>query len=328
VLAHYVTEAASEQTGVGKWRYAPATLTRWVASINQVHTAAGLDPPGRNEIVRRALSGIRRIRATPQNRRAPLLLADIRTLMISINDTAGVWPAGVAARRDMALLLMGFAGAHRRSELVALTLADVTLHPTDGLHVRLRRSKTDQEARGTVKALPYGRDPVTCPPCAYVRWRQILHAWDSTDPDGRRRAVMTVLRRQAATTVAGGGEEQQEEPVLHCCRSIRLAEPADPARALFPPVHATGAIGAAAMTGHGIAEMIQRRAAAAGFSPAQVDQLGGHSLRAGFVTEAFRAGADAHAIMRQTGHRSPVMLEVCAREHAPLVGNAVTHLGL
>jgi len=37
--------------------------------------------------------------------------------------------------------------------------------------VRLRRSKTDQEARGTVKALPYGRDPVTCPPCAYVRWR-------------------------------------------------------------------------------------------------------------------------------------------------------------
>ena len=38
VLAHYVTEAAAEQTGIGKWRYAPATLTRWVASINQVHT--------------------------------------------------------------------------------------------------------------------------------------------------------------------------------------------------------------------------------------------------------------------------------------------------
>jgi len=161
VLAHYVTEAAAQQTGVGKWRYAPATLTRWVASINQVHTAAGLDPPGRNEIVRRALSGIRRIRATPPNRRAPLLLADIRTLIISIGDTAGTWPAGVSARRDMALLLMGFAGAHRRSELVALTLDDVTLHSTDGVHVRLRTSKTDQEARGTVKALPYGRDPVT-----------------------------------------------------------------------------------------------------------------------------------------------------------------------
>jgi len=43
VIAHYVTEAAAQQTGGGKWRYAPATLTRWVASINQVHTAAGLD---------------------------------------------------------------------------------------------------------------------------------------------------------------------------------------------------------------------------------------------------------------------------------------------
>jgi integrase len=328
VLAHYVTEAAAQQTGVGKWRYAPATLTRWVASINQVHTAAGLDPPGRSEVVRRALSGIRRIRATPQNRRAPLLLADIRTLMLSIDETAGGWPAGVSARRDMAVLLMGFAGAHRRSELVALTLADVTLHATDGLHVRLRRSKTDQEARGTVKALPYGRDPITCPPCAYVRWRQILHAWDTTDPDGRRRAVMTVLRRQAAATPTSGGGDGEDLEVQHCCRGARLHEPADPDRPLFPPVHATGAVGAAAMTGHAIAEMIQRRASAAGFTPAQVDQLGGHSLRAGFVTEAFRAGADAHSIMRQTGHRSPVMLEVYAREHAPLLGNAVTRLGL
>jgi hypothetical protein len=58
------------------------------------------------------------------------------------------------------------------------------------------------------------------------------------------------------------------------------------------------------MSGDAIAGMIQRRAAAARFTPAQVAQLGGHSLRAGFVTEAFRAGADAHAIMRQTGHRS------------------------
>ena len=74
VVAHYVTEAAAEQTGVGKWRYTPATLTRWVSSINQFHTAAGLDAPGRSEVVRRALSGVRRIRATPPVRRSPLLL--------------------------------------------------------------------------------------------------------------------------------------------------------------------------------------------------------------------------------------------------------------
>ena len=138
VVAHYVTEAAAEQTGVGRWRYTPATLTRWVSSINQFHTAAGLDAPGRSEVVRRALSGVRRIRATPPARKSPLLLDDVRTLLQHLAGLAGNWPAGVAARRDAALLVMGFAGAYRRSELTALTLADVTLHRTDGLHVRSR----------------------------------------------------------------------------------------------------------------------------------------------------------------------------------------------
>src|SRR4051812_23429993 len=109
----------------------------------------------------------------------------------------------VAVRRDMALLLMGFAGASRRSELVALTVADVELHRADGLHVRIRSSKTDQEARGQVKALRYGRDPATCPPCAFVRWREMLHAVDTADSGTQRRAVMRVLHRQAAA--AGGG---------------------------------------------------------------------------------------------------------------------------
>ena len=60
-----------------------------MASINQVHTAAGLDPPGRSEMVRRALSGIRRIRATPQIRRAPLLLDDIRVMLTALSTEAG-----------------------------------------------------------------------------------------------------------------------------------------------------------------------------------------------------------------------------------------------
>jgi len=124
------------------------------------------------------------------------------------------------------------------------------------------------------------------------------------------------------------GERKVRKRTPCCTAAAAPAWPTPPARPLFPAVHKTGAIGARAMSGDAIAEMIQRRAAAAGFTPAQVEKLGGHSLRAGFVTEAFRQGADAHSIMRQTGHRSPVMLEVYAREHAPLVGNAVTRIGL
>ena len=329
VVAHYVTEAAAEQTGVGKWRYTPATLTRWVSSINQFHTAAGLDAPGRAEVVRRALSGVRRIRAIPPVRRSPLLLADIRTLMTPIAASAGDWPAGVAARRDMALLLMGFAGAHRRSELVALTLADVTLHRTDGLHVRFRSSKTDQEAHGQVKALPYGRDPVTCPPCAYVRWREVLHAWDTAADGAGRRAVMPVLRRQAASDTGGGGGEPDEEVGQHCCRTTRAARTGG-SRTGVVPDRAQDRRHRPSGDDRARGERDDPAPRRAGRVHPRPDRAAGRafSLRAGFVTEAFRAGADAHAIMRQTGHRSPAMLEVYAREHAPLMGNAVTRIGL
>ena len=336
VVAAYVTAAAAQQRPDGAFAYAPSTLTRWVSSINQIHTAAGLHPPGRSELVRRALSGIRRIRATPPSRRAPLLLADIRGLVDWLTLVARGWPAGVAARRDACVLLLGFAGAFRRSELAGLTLADVTLHRTDGLHIRLRTSKTDQEAHGRTVAVPYGRDPATCPPCAWTRWRELLHAADTAPPAEQRRPVMRVLRRQATTDnpISGGGQagdaDSGDEPEgrLHVCRTTRLPEPADPSRPLLRTVHRTGRIGEGPVTGHAIREIIRRRADEAGYTPAQIQRLGGHSLRAGFVTEAFRQGADAHAIMRQTGHHSHAVLETYARDHAPLVANAVTKLGL
>jgi integrase len=330
VVVAYVTAAAAEQKRDATFRYAPATLTRWVSSINQVHTAANLEPPGRSELVRRALAGIRRIRRTPPVRRAPLLLDDIRGLVDWLELVAGGWPAGVAARRDTALLLMGFAGAFRRSELVGLTVADVTLHRADGLHVRLRSSKTDQEARGRVVALPYGRDPITCPPCAWVRWTELLHAADTAAEGKERAAVMRVLRRQAAHdhVVDPDQDSAGEGGRLHVCRTARLPDPADPARTLFPSVHGTGRIRDRAMSGDAVYAMIRNRAEQAGYTTTDIDKLGGHSLRAGFVTEAFRAGADAHQIMRQTGHRSHAVLEGYARDHAPLVANAVTRIGL
>lgn len=274
-------------------------------------------------MVRRTLSGIRRSRKIGPKRRSPLLLADLRTILTAMTPALNTWPAGMAAHRDAAILMMGFAGAHRRSELTALRSQDVTVHPVDGLHLRIRSSKPDQEGSGTVRALPYGRDPVTCPPCAFLRWRALLLAYDT----GGRPAAMARLDRRGLTSA-------------HCCRTVddnaarngsstgsgaELESVGE--RPLFPTVHKTGRPAAKAMTGDAVAAMVQRRAAA-GFTAAQVDLLGGHSLRSGFVTEAFRAGADAHSIMRQTGHRDPKMLEVYAREFAPLVGNAVLKLDL
>ncbi len=144
----------------------------------------------------------------------------------------------MAAHRDAALLLMGFAGAHRRSELVALRVEDVTVHPADGLHIRLRSSKTDQEGAGTVRAVPFGRDPVTCPPCALIRWRRPAPG----------------LRPRQADRRADGRGAPPRSGGEHCCRTVDDAKQppwadevdggdADPAvgeRWLFPTVHRTG----------------------------------------------------------------------------------------
>ena len=329
LVAAYLTEAAEERKPDGRPAFGAASLTRWASSINQIHTAAGHPAPGRSEVVRRTLSGIRRLRKTPPKRRSPLLLADVRLLLEAMQPTMGVWPTAMAAHRDAALLLMGFAGAHRRSELVNLRICDVIVHPADGLHVQVRSSKTDQEGQGTVRALPYGRESKYCPPCALVRWRRLLLAY--LDDDGGRPAAMKQLDHRGLSTehVCRGVDDTTSATTVGAAG----AEPAGVGggggeRWLFPTVHKTGQPSKKAMTGDAVAVMIQRRAAAAGFTPAQVDLLGGHSLRSGFVTEAFRAGADAHSIMRQTGHRDPKMLEVYAREFAPLVGNAVLKLDL
>ena len=81
-------------------------------------------------------------------------------------------PGGLTALRDRALLLVGWAGAFRRSELVALEVADVEALPTGALRVTVRRSKTDQEGRGFVKVIGRARDPQACPVECLRRWRE------------------------------------------------------------------------------------------------------------------------------------------------------------
>lgn len=102
----------------------------------------------------------------------------------------------------------------------------------------------------------------------------------------------------------------------HVCRGAWHQAP-DRLAPVFRSVRRNGILSTSGLSGAAIHKRIRQRAAAAGYDPVLVDQLGGHSLRAGFVTQAFRNGSDAHAIMRQTGHASPVMLEVYAREHSP-----------
>ncbi|QRI79302.1 MULTISPECIES: site-specific integrase [Rhodococcus] len=312
-VAAYLVACADTVTEAGERAYAPATLAHRLAAIAHHHRQSGHPSPTGDDLVRQAMSGIRRDYATtghrPRSSRAPLLTADILAIVDKARANCQGWADEVVERRDTAILLLGFAGAFRRSELVALTCSDISLHRLDGLHIKLRRSKTDQEGRGTVRALPFTHSHTSCPPCAWLRWAQVVAAHDT----GARPGVIRLLRTA-------------EPFAAHVCRGTRPRMVPD--SPLLRAIRRNGNLSETALSGAAVHAAIRRRAQLAGYDPDLVQQLGGHSLRAGFVTQAFRNGASAHAIMRQTGHTTPAMLEVYAREHAPLLGNAVTNLGL
>jgi len=145
-------------------RLKPATIARHLAAVSKAHSAAGHESPCamRHAAVKAVWSGVRRLKGTAQVQKAPLLTADLRR-MVSALPESGI------GRRDAAILLVGFAGAFRRSELAALTVCDVEF-VEEGLKVTLRKSKTDQLGQGFVKAIAFGSDPISCPVRALRRW--------------------------------------------------------------------------------------------------------------------------------------------------------------
>lgn len=140
------------------------TISRRLSSISQAHKAADLPSPVGHHLVRTTMSGIRRAIGTAQKGKAPLLTEDLRAVVDAM-------PSTLAGARDRALLLLGFAAAVRRSELVALDVGDVE-DTNDGLVVTIRRSKTDQEGEGRKVGVPYGSTPATCPVRAVRAWLQ------------------------------------------------------------------------------------------------------------------------------------------------------------
>ena len=131
-------------------------------AINQAHRAAGHESPTAAALVRTLLAGIRRAKGTAPGAKAATLIEDIRGMVAAL-------PAGLLGKRDRALLLVGFAGAFRRSELVGLDREDLQF-TRDGLVLTLRRSKTDQEGQHRKVAVPYGSSPETCPVRALQAW--------------------------------------------------------------------------------------------------------------------------------------------------------------
>jgi integrase len=243
-----------------------STIGRALVSISQAHKAAGLPSPRASLAVQEVVKGIRRTLGTAAAQKAPVLVDNLRAMVAQL-------PGGLLGARDRALLLVGFAGGFRRSELAALDVADVAF-VRDGAEVTIRRSKTDQEGHGRKLPICYGGNPATCPVRALQAWLEL--------------AAM------------------KEGPI-------------------FRGVNRHGQIGAGRLTPRVVRLVVRRSAARAGLDAAK---YGGHSLRAGLVTEAAKHGKRRSKIMQATGHRSEAMLQRYERDADLFTDAANAGLGL
>lgn len=153
----------------------PSTLARRAAAIRLAHCSQEYESPTNSELVKAAMRGIRREHGTAGRQKSPALAPHIRS-MVALAD-----PTTLVGARDRALLLLGFAGALRRSELVGLRVEDLEETPR-GLQIKIRRSKTDQEGAGETVAVIRGGP--CCPVEAVKLWRELANI--ATGPLFRR----------------------------------------------------------------------------------------------------------------------------------------------
>lgn len=231
------------------------------------------------------MSGIARATGTRQRRVTALRTSTLTKMLATLEEDT------LLAIRDRAILLLGFAGGMRRSEIAALDVEDIT-DVDDGIDVLIRRSKTDQEGAGRTIGIPAGRKPETSPVIAVHRWIRI--AGLTSGP------LFPVI-------VPNGRPQTDEEARKK------------------PKKYEKGRIGTRRLSAQGIAWIVQRVAERIGLDPGE---FAGHSLRAGFATEAAAQGASERAIMRQTGHRSLEMVRRYIRDGDRYRDNAATYLGL
>jgi integrase len=139
-----------------------SSIRRRLTIIGKVHRIKGVVNPLDDIRVKQTWRGILRTKTSAEERKAPILLKDLQRISAGLgNDLASV--------RDRAIILLGFAGAMRRSELVSLDVSNTEIGD-EGLVVHVRRSKTDQVGVGRKIGIPYGENPLTCPVKALVEW--------------------------------------------------------------------------------------------------------------------------------------------------------------
>jgi len=143
-----------------------STLKRRIASISVIHKIKGHYLDTKHPIIMENLHGIKRVMGTHQRSKKPILINDLKLIIKAIDENQ---KNDLKRIRDKALMLIGFSGGFRRSELVNLDYEDIEF-VEEGIKIFIKRSKTDQSGEGNLKAIPYFQNQDYCPVLKLKEW--------------------------------------------------------------------------------------------------------------------------------------------------------------
>ncbi len=158
ILAFYITHLSKHSKF--------STLKRRLASISVIHKLKGHYIDNKHPLIMENLMGIKRKLGTNQKSKKPILISDLKAIINAIDNSNFSY---LRKLRDKSLILTGFAGGFRRSELVDINIEDIEF-VSEGLKIFVKRSKTDQSGEGMTKGIPYFVNENYCPVKNLKNW--------------------------------------------------------------------------------------------------------------------------------------------------------------
>ena len=217
-----------------------STLKRRIASISVVHRLKGHYIDTKHPIIIENLMGIRRKTGSFQKSKKPILINELKQIIKAIDTTN---KNKVRVLRDKAIILTGFSGGFRRSELVSIDYNDLEF-VSEGVKIFIKRSKTDQSGEGMIKALPYFDNKEFCPVTFLKKWLDISKIRNGLIFNISDKSVALLIKKYAS--VAGLDSEKYSGHSLRSGFATVSAEFGADERSIM------------AMTGHKTTQMVRR----------------------------------------------------------------------
>ena len=217
-----------------------STLKRRLASISVLHKMKGHYIDTKHPIIMENLMGIKRANGSNQKGKKPILINDLKCLIEVIHQSS---EKDSRKKRDKAIILIGFSGGFRRSELVSIDYEDLEF-VVEGVKIFVKRSKTDQSGEGMTKAIPYFENEDFCPVIALKSWIELSQIKKDKIFKISDKGVALIIKKYA--NLAGLDSQRYAGHSLRSGFATSTAESGAEERNIM------------AMTGHKSTEMVRR----------------------------------------------------------------------